>query len=118
MVFVGDEEISRRMLFMVKLKGVMVQESERKAETEMSSSSLGDHMNLRVFDNYWKWCESMGELTKAILKFGERYEAAQNAKLQQMVEISQLSQLAWKNGRVQEKNNHHHLGIHFVVVIR
>ncbi|GAB2225212.1 hypothetical protein Droror1_Dr00006003 [Drosera rotundifolia] len=38
MVFVGDEEISRRMLYAVKSKGVMVQESERKAETEINRS--------------------------------------------------------------------------------
>ncbi|GAB2222199.1 hypothetical protein Drorol1_Dr00013403 [Drosera rotundifolia] len=77
------------------------------------------------------WGESVRELTKAILKFGETYEAAENAKLQQMVEMEkermkftkelevqrmklliktqlELSQLARKNGRVQEKNNHHH----------
>lgn len=77
------------------------------------------------------WGDSMTELTRAILKFGEAYEQAETAKLQQLVEMEkqrmkfakelelqrmqyfmktqlELSQL--KNRRPVNNNNHHGIG--------
>ncbi|GAB2268995.1 hypothetical protein Dimus_003924 [Dionaea muscipula] len=75
------------------------------------------------------WGESVRELTSTILKFGEVYEQAESAKLQQMVEMEKqrmkfakelelqrmkflmktqlvLSQLSTKSRRIGENNNH------------
>ncbi|KAL7100440.1 hypothetical protein ACP275_09G145400 [Erythranthe tilingii] len=75
------------------------------------------------------WANSMKELTRAVLKFGEAYEQAETAKLQQLVEMEkqrmkfakdlelqrmqyfmktqmELSQL--KNRSSANTNNHHH----------
>ena len=61
---------------------------ERRKRPRVEANNLGVNGGKgREKGSMGKWGNSVRELTRAILKFGEAYEAAESAKLQQIVEM-------------------------------
>lgn len=61
---------------------------ERRKRPRVEVNNVGvNRGKAREKGSMGKWGNSVRELTRAILKFGEAYEAAESAKLQQIVEM-------------------------------
>lgn len=62
-------------------------ERRKRAKVEVNNSEIGGRGGREKAAKAGVWGNSVRELTRAILKFGEAYEEAESTKLQQIVEM-------------------------------